>query len=205
MEESGMKEILLKKGVAAWVDDEDFEQFGGAKWRLHPSGTACRDGKPFTGRNGVVLLPRLIVGAHSGQIIRWKNNIKLDCRRANLQTDDRVLPKRRSREEDLNAIVLRFAHAFPDQRRFGLPRLRLQLQEAWGHSGIPIDAFLRRIEGWAEARANIGPRDLENPAPVLQARPAETPPAAIVLPPASAKQAAFVRSLTTEWVGDGTE
>ena len=198
-----MKEIRLAKGVAAWVDDADFAEFGGHPWRLHANGNACRSGKPFTGLDSVVLLPRMIVGAHSGQTVRPRNNIKLDCRRENLLVIPKP-PRRCSQGEDLSAIVLRFVRAFPQQRRFGLPNLRLQLEVARLQSGLTVEGMLARIDGWAAECANIAPWTLEQPAPVRSVPKAEPAPPAI-LPAASAQRAAFVRSIRADWTPDGTE
>lgn len=201
-----MQELILEKGVAAWLDAEDFVRFGHRKWRRGVKGVPCRDGQPWTGREGLVYLPRLIMGAHSGQVVRHQNNIPLDCRRKNLVVESQTRkPGRFAFREDLSAIVMRFAAAFPAQIRFGLPLLRLQLQEVLTKSGIAAPEFLDRIDGWAAARSNIAPWDLEKPAPTLEKQvEIDAPLPTIVLPEPSAQQRAMVRALQSPWSDDGT-
>jgi hypothetical protein len=204
--EVNVQELILEKGVAAWLDPQDFVQFGHRKWRQGAKGVPCRDGQPWTGREGLVYLPRLIMGVHSGQVVRHRNNIPLDCRRENLVVEPRTgKPGRFAARENLSAIVMRFAAAFPAQTRFGLRRLRDQLAVAKSQSGLDAPEFLDRIDGWAAARSNIAPWDLEKAAPTLE-KPVEidAPLPTIVLPEPSAQQRAMVRALQSPWSDDGT-
>lgn len=197
-----MHEIPLRAGAAAWVDAATFLQFGHLKWRLHSSGFPCRDGQRWTGRPGIILLPRLIVGAHAGQSVTTKNNIKLDCRRENLVVEPK--PRRRGHEaEDLSAIVLRFLRAFPQQYRFGTPLIRMQLKDVREETGLTAEELLHRIDGWAADRANIAPWTLATPAPVLH-RPTEEVRPSRQLPAASPETLARVRAVSAPWASDGT-
>jgi hypothetical protein len=201
-----MRELPLTKGVGAWVDDADFERFGRWKWRPNSKGWACRDGLPFTGTTGLVLLHRVIVGATSGQTVRPRNNVKLDCRRDNLLIEEGAKPTTRAAAEDLSVIVMRFVQAFPRQRDFPLPTLRSQLSEIMRTTGLDATTFLRRIEGWAAARVNIAPWDLEQPAPMLQIITKEiiAHRPTIVLPEPTPAQRAWVRAMQSPWEDDGT-
>lgn len=202
-----MKTLELKKGFRAWIDEDDFERFGYRKWTLHAGGFAVRDGAPWTGKTGQVRLHRLIVGAMPLEIVDFKNNVKLDCRRANLICRPAAKGDKKRRcdevEEFLSLIVMKFAAAFPKQTRYGLPHLRKQLREAYSGSGLSQHHFLWRLEGWAAARANIGPWLLAEGAPVLEAPdPIETPPPA--LPAPSVQTMARVKAVMAEWSNDGT-
>lgn len=201
-----MREIPLQKGVAAWVDDSDFERFGHLKWRLHSNGHAIRDGEKLTGRKGVVYLPRIIVAATASQKVRPRNHVKLDCRRENLLVEREPMPKTNSHEENMSALVLRFLRAFPQQARFPLPTIRRQLEEVRDKTLMTTEEFLTRIEGWAAARRNIAPWDLEKPAPVLKNLTPETRPQrpTIILPEPSVKTREWVRAMHTQWESDGT-
>lgn len=201
-----MRELPLTKGVGAWVDDADFERFGRWKWETTSKGFAQRDGLPLTGATGVVLLHRVIVGATSSQTVRQQNNVKLDCRRENLLIEEGAKPTTRAAKEDLSVIVMRFVQAFPRQRDFSLPTLRSQLSEIMSTTGLDATAFLRRIDGWAAARVNIAPWDLEQPAPMLQiiTREVIAHHPTIVLPEPTPAQRAWVRAMQMPWEDDGT-
>jgi hypothetical protein len=82
-----MAEIALtgKRGAGkvALVDDQDLPRLAGRHWYLHRSGAPANwvktpDGMVFT------LLQRFITGAKTGEVVRFRNQNRLDNRRCNL-------------------------------------------------------------------------------------------------------------------------
>lgn len=83
-----MKAIPLRRRdgtVRAWafVDDEDFERFGGLRWSLHSEGYAYR----AVPGGGTELLHRAIMGLVRGDGLEvdHRNRDRLDCQRGNLR------------------------------------------------------------------------------------------------------------------------
>lgn len=83
-----MKKILLTKGKATVVDDEDYALYGRLKWRAGEprKGTfyAIRGIRTENGRR-VLYLHRAILAAKPGEIVDHINRNSLDNRRVNLR------------------------------------------------------------------------------------------------------------------------
>src|SRR4051812_8940949 len=78
------REIALKRGGVALVDDGDFALLSLWQWTSDSRGYAMRQERVPSGQRPV-LMHRVIMGAESGQIVDHKSGVKLDNRRANLR------------------------------------------------------------------------------------------------------------------------
>ena len=75
-----MRKLLLTRGLAALIDEEDFVQFGHLKWYASES----RHGRFYAARKppgGIVYLHRLILHPPVGLEVDHINGDSLDCRR----------------------------------------------------------------------------------------------------------------------------
>jgi hypothetical protein len=85
-----MQEIALCGGVglSALVDNEDFEELSGFRWRPQPSkrnGEQFRAVRSGEGGRGVILMHRQIMRAPDGVLVDHANGNPLDNRRSNLR------------------------------------------------------------------------------------------------------------------------
>lgn len=200
-----MFEVYIQRGVAAWIDDRDEEEFGHHIWRLDAKGRPVRDGKPFVGRKGAVHLDAMLLGTHAGELILHKNNVALDCRRENLEVVNHPRPQRRGADRlNMDAVVLRFLRTFPNQREVPRTLLRRCLETIQQRTGMTANEFLDRIETWGKTNSLVTVWTMEKPAPRLVVPPTITTPDVFPLPKPSARQEAVVKATFGDYISDGT-
>jgi hypothetical protein len=107
------------------------------------------------------------MGVHSGQVVRHRNNLKLDCRRENLMVEDPGpgSPEPISRPEKTSrSMVMRFAAGVSVAdcgTASARSEINLRVAKSQTRPGRRPE-FLQRIDGWAaKVRSNIAPWDLE--------------------------------------------
>jgi hypothetical protein len=100
-----MKEIDLPNGVVVIVDDEDYAWLSTMRWHLNTQGYAARK----VGRNGTMLMHRLILGLEKGDERRGDHidGNRLDNRRANLRTCTHAENNRNRRTQANNSTGYR--------------------------------------------------------------------------------------------------
>ena len=79
-----MKEIRLKHGEIALVDDQDYQLVAGYKWRLHPLGYAATSVRE-NGKNQTLLMHRVILGSKKGELTDHWDQDRLNNQRYNIR------------------------------------------------------------------------------------------------------------------------
>src|SRR5204863_9695346 len=81
----GVKEVRLKRGEIALVDDQDFDLVSKFKWFRHKEGYAVSTVTLPDGRKGSLLMHRLILGAKKGQLTDHEDWNRLNNQRYNIR------------------------------------------------------------------------------------------------------------------------
>jgi hypothetical protein len=79
-----MKEIILSKGMVAFVDDEDYERVNAFNW-WYSTGYARRETREGGKRSTVTLQDFIYGPVAEGCTVDHENRNRLDCRRGNLR------------------------------------------------------------------------------------------------------------------------
>ena len=81
-----MKTIPLTHGMAAIVDDEDYDSLSQYKWSAHGN---CGHWYPVRYHNKTIIrMTHVILGMESHRMIWFRNGDSLDCRKDNLELRD---------------------------------------------------------------------------------------------------------------------
>ena len=91
-----MKEIPLRKGMVALVDDEDFERLSRHRWSFHPLGYAVRQ-VTAAGKPRLIYMHRVVLQAPPGREVDHRNGDGLDNQRENLRLVARAQNSRNQR------------------------------------------------------------------------------------------------------------
>lgn len=164
-----MKQIQIRGGAMAIVDDEDFARLSAIKWSL------CGSTKKYAGsRSGT--MHRLVIGAQPGQVVDHVNGDTLDNRRANLRicTQSQNLANRINRTSASGFKGVK-RHSGGWSARVGLKsgEKYLGIYASAEDAAVAYDNELRRLFGefaktnFADARPT--------PPRLLEQRPAECP------------------------------